>query len=397
MDKMYEYLKTVKRSHSYLLFSCVIFIGIGLSIQDSSNINKAINEVTGYNTFSSSRFFYNPSLLDKILLDSDKELIKTYTPKFREIRKQYKNLGYGINASLFDPGVNPSYESINSEYKSLDEILTNIESLQKEDIFLLYPNIIDFDNKMNTFLEELNQGYPKYIDFQSTDYDIKNQNFIIRTLVYYKFDKKMGTKEEERDKVIKVDFNSKNLNNSWLDLLYKNGLVNEFVSKNSDEDYNIFEFSKLYWRSIKDVNPSNAIVRLKEIRATIPTQHSMTLFGFSIDLGPMKFIGPVIITLLFLNFYLHLSYLNKRKPNQEIIEYFPWISIYTDRISITVSWIIIFILPSLSVITIFLGFMAEDVWYNFISLGISLLAMAFVIWMAVLSNKVFTSIRKFQN
>ena len=140
----------------------------------------------------------------------------------------------------------------------------------------------------------------------------------------------------------------------------------------------------------------NVVDRLKEIRSTIPTQHTMTILGFSMNLGPMKYIGPVIITLLFLYYFLHLSYVEKKKPNIQIIEYFPWIAIYKGKLPVSISWFITFILPSLSVVFIFFGFYTQNFQNNLVSFFISIISISILIWMAIFTNKILTSLRNVQ-
>ena len=113
----------------------------------------------------------------------------------------------------------------------------------------------------------------------------------------------------------------------------------------------------------KGVKPGINRNEVYEIRASIPSQHTITVFGFGINLGPMKYIGQIVVALLFLYYYLHLSYVEMKKPVKEVIAYFPWISLYKGKLPIRITLII-------SIITI-----------------------SSVIWMGVLTNKILVNLR----
>ncbi len=398
MDKMYEYFKAVKRSHSYLLLSCFLSIAISLSITDTSNINKAINEVEAFQDFSTNQINTNPlNLLDIVLTQDDKNILKSVSNKFHHVINKYKNFNFGISSDYNIPGVNPVYR-FNKEYnnKSLTEILLFIEILDDKEIVFLYPDLNDFEIELKSFLENLDQEKPKYIEFKIFNYNYQLKKIEFPASVFHNYDKEKDIKTNEKENKIYVKLKSKTLNYSWLDLLFKHNIMNEFVKKDSDDDYTIFPYLKLYWQNIKDVNPSSSIERLKEIRASIPSQYTITLFGFGIDLSPMKYIGQIVIVLLFLYYYLHLSYVEMKKPDKQTIEYFPWISIYKGKLPIYVTWFFTFILPSLSVTFIFLGFYSDNFSDNSYSLIISIIAIVFLIWMGVLTNKILINLRNEQ-
>ena len=148
-----------------------------------------------------------------------------------------------------------------------------------------------------------------------------------------------------------------------------------------------------FWENVKDVTPQDAIERLKEIRGNVPLQHTITVFGFATNLSPMKYFGQIIITLLFLYYYLHLSYIEKRKPNNETLDYFPWISIYKGKLPIYITWIITFILPTTSIVIIFCGFYTDNGFDNLKSLVISIITIVLVLWLGTLTNRILVKLR----
>lgn len=394
MDRIYEYFKVVKKSHSYFLLSCFLSIVISISITDSSNVNKAINEVDAFIKFSKHQNESYLELVNSVLNEKDKIILKAISDSFYRINRNYKNFNYGWNSNYMYPGLFPSYMS-NKHYniQSFQQNLAFLESLGKDEIIFVYPEINDFEKKLNSFLENLEQDSPKYIYFKTLQYNYESNNLTIPMSVSYKYDREKDIKSETKEESLIVKIESRNLKNTWLDVLLKNNLINEFVKIENKGEYNIFPYLKLFWQNIKDIKPTNAIEGLMEIRSNIPPRHTISILGFGVDLSPMKYYGQIVIVLLFLHFYLHLSHVEKKRPNKDIIEYFPWISLYESKIAIKITWTITFILPSVSIVSIFLGFYTDNSSNNWSSLIISIITIGFVIWIGILINRILVKLR----
>lgn len=395
MEKMFEYLKTVKRGQTYFLIFCFLSLGISISITDSSSINKAIYELEAFQKYNSNYNYGNShSLFSTVYTQTTYDKLSLFSETFRKIIDKYKNFSFDQMNFFFNPGISPDYPRMfASRDKTLPQIIENIKSLDDNLIHFYFPKKSDFEKKLDSLLERFDSNSSKYISFNKREFNYQSLNVKLFCTVFQSYDKERDRRNDRIDREIIIDAESLKIKYSLLDLLYKNNLVNEFVVRQDDGNYKIFPNLLKFWQNVKDVNPANGIERLKELRANVPLQHSITVFGFAMNLGPMKYFGQIIISLLFLYYYLHLSYIEKRKPNKENLEYFPWISIYKGRLPIFITWTITFILPSFSIIAIFFGFYTDNKLDNIYSLAISIINIFVVIWLGILINRILVKLR----
>ena len=394
MNKMYEYFQSVKRSYTYFLATCFLAIGISFSITDTSVINKAITELEAFHNFN----FYNEESVKELIkpyyTPKIKELSKSLSLKFRSLLDKYNSFNYGIGSTYNTPGFYPEYKLDQNYQKiTINQFLSNFARLNDQNIVLLLPDEVDFEYKIDSLLKSINNENPKYIEFKNLDYDYLKQK-VKFFISIFSYDREKDIKSNEKEKIIVIKIKYDKIQYTWLDILYENHKVNEFVKLESNGEYKIFPNLQLTRENIKDVNYNDAILRLKELRANLPAQQTISIFGISINLGPMKYLGPFIITFLFLYFFLHLSNLAKRKPDSSIREYFPWIAIYKGKLEICITYFMIFILPTGSIIAILYGFLTDDSCSNLISMIISIITAFIVIWLGIVVNRILIHLRE---
>ena len=393
---MFDFLKTVKKTYAYFLIFCFIAIWISFSIMDRGNIDKAINELSALN--SSDLTLNNKKIIDTLNTVYEKTVrtkISSLSEKLDRIRKKYDKYNYGISLNLYEIYTSPKY-SINKDYKSktLRELSNTLIKLNDEKIWFFFPEINDFDNILNVFFSSLEDDNNKYISFNQLTYNSNKRIYNFYLSIYHNYDWEKDLKTDEEKRILHIIADSIQCEHSWLNLLFEINQISEFVEKDDSHEFTVFPSLRSFWQNVQYATPSNALSGLKEDRLNTPVQQTITLFGIKIDLSPMKFLGQIILVLLFLYFYLHLSHFELRNPDKKTIDYFPWVAIYNGSIPNIITFFTIFILPSFSIVIIAIGFWTDDVFYNCISMIFSFVAIAIALYLGKLINNTLIRLRK---
>ncbi len=152
----------------------------------------------------------------------------------------------------------------------------------------------------------------------------------------------------------------------------------------------LFPKLKELWAEVKDMSIDDALSDLEQKSKRRNQKPKASAFGFEIQGEWVSFGGPLIISILCLYLFIHISHLSAIPSSEfEDIIYYPWVGLYIQPLARIFTIVSIAILPSFSILIVCFTFWIVD---SFVSWGSTLLGCGALI-LGLLNIRLLADIR----
>lgn len=363
MSQVEESLKSTRFIHRILMLLCASVLASALYPSEEKDYSGAIDEIDAIVKIDLDRFI-NSSLQQKKSLAKGMDLVKVYQRAFDSALKyELEQEGFiyppsqSLNHEVFLPafdeyyvrsllhsGTIQDYRDFISENIGIEYVFVQPEHIAKAFVPKIHELNIPETSKITGI--KLVMSPPLYTKHKPKTFHLKM--ILILAVLKPKVKPNVGSYLAVVEDP-PVSLTSTFKETQFQDWLVKEKLLDRLVAhKKPDARHHtaesIFPHLRSVWSLVANKIPEEA---KRILLAEVDKNHrSISFHGVEIDSSMVVVAGPLLAVMLFMYFLSNLGHLQRiYHNNTESFFTFPWLPLFPDRISLTVSFISILLLP----------------------------------------------------